>query len=259
MSPDFSRTSAPPQALDPFDGILIVDKPRGPTSHDIVDQVRRKFRLRKVGHGGTLDPQATGLLVLLIGRGTRLSEEFMGADKIYEGTLHLGIATDSQDGQGKVIKEADASAVTREQVEAEMKKLTGDIFQTPPMVSAVKVDGVPLYKRARRGEVVERKARLIHIYEFSITEFTPPRVSFVLNCTKGTYVRTLCADIGEKLGCGAFLETLRRTRSGSLTIDQALSLDEIMGLDLPQLCGRMIPVSRFSAAHGGASASPAQP
>ena len=237
----------PPRALDPYDGVLLVDKPGGPTSHDVVDIIRRRFRLRKVGHGGTLDPQATGLLVILIGKGTKLSNAFMGVDKVYEGTLRLGIATDSQDAQGKILKEADYSAVTREQVEAEMKKFTGDILQTPPMVSAVKVSGVPLYKHARKGRTVEREARLIHIYEFTLLTFEPPRVGFSLRCTKGTYVRTLCADIGENLGCGAHLEQLRRTQSGELRIADAMPLDSVLNLTLEELCRKMIPVSRFSS------------
>jgi len=242
-----SGNPPPPRALDPYDGILLVDKPGGPTSHDVVDIIRRQFRLRKVGHGGTLDPQATGLLVILIGKGTKLSNAFMGSDKIYEGTLRLGIATDSQDAQGKILKEGDYSAVTREQVEAEMKKFTGDILQTPPMVSAVKVDGVPLYKHARKGHTVEREAKLIHIYEFTLLTFTPPQATFVLRCTKGTYVRTLCADIGEHLGCGAHLEQLRRTQSGELKIADAMPLDQVVKLTLEELCGKMIPVSRFSS------------
>jgi len=140
---------AQPQEADPLSGVLVVDKPAGPTSHDIVDRVRRVFRIRKVGHGGTLDPLATGVLVLLIGRATRIAELFLGSDKCYEGTMRLGIDTDSHDAAGKVTREADCSGVTREQLEAEMATLTGDIMQEPPMVSAVKRDGVPLYKRAR--------------------------------------------------------------------------------------------------------------
>jgi len=245
-NPRFGNPS-PPRALDPYDGILIVDKPGGPTSHDVVDIIRRKFNLSKVGHGGTLDPQATGLLVILIGKGTKLSNAFMGSDKVYEGTMRLGIATDSQDAQGKILKEADYSAVTRDQVEAEMKKFTGDILQTPPMVSAVKVAGVPLYKHARKGHTVERQAKLIHIYEFTLLSFTPPQVGFVLRCTKGTYVRTLCADIGDHLGCGAHLEQLRRTQSGDLRIADAIPLDEVLKMTLEELCRKMVPVSRFAS------------
>lgn len=240
-------TPPPPRALDPYDGILLVDKPSGPTSHDVVADIRRTFRLNKVGHGGTLDPQATGLLVILIGKGTKLSNDFMGSDKIYEGTMRLGISTDSQDAQGKILKEADYQSVTREQVEAEMKKYTGDILQTPPMVSAVKQAGVPLYKLARKGKTVEREARLIHVYEFRLLEFKPPQVTFVLRCTKGTYVRTLCADIGENLGCGAHLEQLRRSQSGDLRVADAMPLDQVLKLTLEELCLKMIPVNRFSS------------
>ena len=245
-TPRFNRP-APPRPIEPLDGVLPVDKPSGPTSHDVVDAVRRHFGLRKVGHGGTLDPQATGLLILLLGRGTKLADRFIGSDKTYQGVLRLGIATDTQDADGEVVREADPSGVTREQVEGLMAKLTGDLLQKPPMVSAVKVGGVPLYKRARKGQTVEREARLIHIYAFRMVDFKPPQVSFVLQCTKGTYVRTLCADIGDNLGCGAHLEQLRRTQSGDLRIADAIPLDQVLGLSLEELCRRMVPVSRFSA------------
>ena len=167
--------------------------------------------------------------------------------QVVESLDRLGVATDSQDAQGRILKEADFRSVTRDQVEAEMKKYTGDILQTPPMVSAVKVNGKPLYKLARKGQTVEREAKLIHVYEFRMVDFTPPQVSFVLRCTKGTYVRTLCADIGDNLGCGAHLEQLRRTQSGALQVQDAISLDQVLGMTLEELCGRMIPVSRFSS------------
>ena len=153
---------------DPFDGILIVDKPAGPTSHDVVDCIRRRFALKKVGHGGTLDPAATGLLIILLGRGTRLSERFMSSDKTYEGTLRLGMSTDTQDAEGRPIREADPSGITQDQLLAEMGRFKGDLYQTPPMVSAIKQGGVPLYKLARKGQEVERQPRLIHIYEFRL-------------------------------------------------------------------------------------------
>ncbi len=241
------KAPPPPRLADSIDGVLIVDKPSGPTSHDVVDAIRRRFGFRKVGHGGTLDPQATGLLVILIGKATKLSGVFMGTDKTYAGAMRLGISTDSQDGQGKVLREADFSSVAREQVEAEMAKRTGDILQTPPMVSAVKVDGVPLYKKARKGQVVEREPRLIHVYEFTLTEFSPPEVGFLLRCTKGTYVRTLCADIGDALGCGAHLAGLRRTVSGELRIEDGIALEEILKMNRDELVRRMIPITRFSA------------
>jgi len=233
---------APPRPTRAADGILLVDKPSGPTSHDVVDQIRRRFRFRKVGHGGTLDPLATGLLVILVDRGTKASNFFLSSDKAYEGTMRLGIATDSQDAQGKVISEADPSGVTRAALESEFRRLTGDIQQTPPMVSARKVDGVPLYKRARRGEVIERKPKLVHIYEFEMLDFETPRATFRLRCTKGTYVRTLCADIGEALGCGAHLEALERTVASDFHVRDALPLDDILALDREALLERIIPL-----------------
>jgi tRNA pseudouridine55 synthase len=244
-----SRSSSTPvRSLSPYDGILLVDKPAGPTSHDVVAAIRSRFHFNKVGHGGTLDPQATGLLVILLGKGTKLSNQFSGSDKNYEGTLHLGISTDSQDAQGNILREADYSKVTREQVETEMKKLTGDIMQMPPMVSAVKIGGVPLYKRARKGETVEREAKLIHVYEFKLLSFTLPQASFSLRCSKGTYVRTLCSDIGDALGCGAYLEQLRRTRCGDLKVEDAILLGDIMNMDLTNIAGKIIGLHKLASA-----------
>lgn len=241
------RTFAPLQSLNDFDGVLVVDKPSGPTSHDIVDMIRKKFGFRKVGHGGTLDPQATGLLLILIGKGTKLSERIMGSDKEYEGIMKLGVATSTQDAQGEIIREADCGFVTRDQIEAQMAGFTGDIQQLPPMVSAVKVDGVPLYKHARKGRIIERKPRLVHIYEFKMKDFNLPRVNFLIRCTKGTYVRTLCADIGEALGCGAHLEHLRRTCSGSVNIEEAVQLDKVLDMKREELAGCIIPLTVFIA------------
>lgn len=227
---------------DPFDGILLVDKPAGPTSHDVVDRIRRHFRLKKVGHGGTLDPAATGLLVILLGRGTRLSERLMSSDKTYEGILRLGAATDTQDAAGTVLRQGDPSAVTRETLEREMAAFRGDLYQTPPMVSAVKQGGVALYKLARRGEEVERKPRLIHIYEFRLLTFALPDASFVLKCTKGTYVRTICHDIGERLGCGAHLAQLRRTVCGNFSLNEAVAFDALLGMEQIQLLDIVRPM-----------------
>jgi tRNA pseudouridine55 synthase len=243
----YSRFSAPaaPQEIDPFSGVLLVDKPMGPTSHDVVHRIRKTFNIKKVGHGGTLDPMATGLLIILLGKGTKLSDRFMGSDKIYEGTLRLGSATDSQDAQGEVISEADPSRITEEQVKAEMQSMVGDSFQMPPMVSAIKIKGVPLYKHARKGKTVERKARLIHIFQFKMLDFEMPDAKFVVRCTKGTYVRTLCHDIGEKLGCGAHLARLRRTRSGNLDISDALTMEKIMKMSRDELAAHIQPISNF--------------
>jgi tRNA pseudouridine55 synthase len=227
------------------DGILLVDKPSGPTSHDIVDLIRRRFRFDKVGHGGTLDPQATGLLVLLIERGTKLSNTFLMSDKTYEGVMHLGVTTDTQDAQGKILREADAGAVTREALERELEHFRGDLMQAPPMVSAAKKDGVPLYKLARKGKTIEREPKLIHVYQFDLLDFTPPRASFVLRCTKGTYVRTLCSDLGDRLGCGAHLAGLRRLRSGDLDVKDASSMDALMHMTREQLLEKILPLHRF--------------
>ncbi|MBM4142144.1 MAG: tRNA pseudouridine(55) synthase TruB [Lentisphaerae bacterium] len=239
---------AAPAGVEYTDGILLVDKPSGPTSHDVVHRIRRRFGFRKVGHGGTLDPQATGLLVILVGRTTKLSSRFLTSDKSYEGAMCLGVATDSQDAQGQVVATRDFAGVTRAQVEAGMARRTGDILQIPPMVSAKKVEGVPLYKRARRGQVLEREAKPVHVYEFTLTAFAPPRVAFRLRCSKGTYVRTLCADIGEELGCGAHLAELRRTRSGDYTLADALPLDALLEMNLDGLLTHMIPLREVAAA-----------
>ncbi|HIE11460.1 MAG TPA: tRNA pseudouridine(55) synthase TruB [Kiritimatiellae bacterium] len=228
-----------------IDGLLLVDKPTGMTSHDVVDAIRRKFQLSKVGHGGTLDPMATGLLVILLGRGTRLFEQVMSSDKEYRGTLHLGITTDSHDRDGEAIATGDYSDISREMVQAEMEKWKGDVLQTPPMISAIKKDGVPLYKLARRGREVERKPRLIHVYRFDLLDFDPPRARFRLKCTKGTYVRTLCHDVGRGLGCGAFLEELRRMAVGRFTVGEACSLHRVLGMSVAELERSVIPVSRF--------------
>lgn len=236
------RPPAPPRNMDPWDGLLLVDKPAGPTSHDVVDEIRRCFRLEKVGHGGTLDPMATGLLVILLGRGTKLSNQVMGSDKTYEGICHLGITTDTEDADGQVTSEKGCEGITRERVEEEMRKRKGDLMQTPPMVSAVKRDGVPLYKLARKGKTVEREPRLIHVYDFALLEYDPPCARFRLRCTKGTYVRTLCADIGRDLGCGAYLSQLRRTASGSLDVADATPLEQVLAMDMGQLVQLVIPI-----------------
>ena len=236
---------------DPYDGILLVDKPAGLTSHDVVDHIRRRFYLKKVGHGGTLDPAATGLLIILLGRGTRASNRFMSSDKTYEGTIRLGIVTDSQDADGQVTREADPSAITRDLLEAAMAKFKGDMFQMPPMVSAIKIAGVPLYKLARRGEEVERKPRFIHLYEFRLLDFTPPCGTFVLRCTKGTYVRTVCHDVGEALGVGAHLCQLRRTESGPFSVKEAVPLDSLLDMTPADFSKRVISLHALALQGAG--------
>ena len=240
------RAAAPAPGADP-DGLLLVDKPAGMTSSDVVVAVRRMFRLRKVGHAGTLDPQATGLLLLLVGRGTKFCTSLMGGDKTYEGTLRLGAATTTQDAEGEVVSGSDPSGVARERLEALVAAdFTGDIFQTPPMVSAIKVNGVPLYKMARKGEEVAREPRLVHIFSFRIDDFALPDVRFTVRCTKGTYVRTLCHDIGAALGCGGHLAALRRTRSGRFSVADAIALDDLRALPHADLPSRLLPLSALS-------------
>jgi tRNA pseudouridine55 synthase len=237
---------------DPFDGILLVDKPTGWTSHDVVAKVRNHFRFNKVGHGGTLDPLATGLLVLLIGKGTKLSDRIMGGDKVYEGTLHLGVTTDSQDRDGEVLEEKDASHITRDQVEAAIQNYLGDIEQIPPMVSAIKKDGVALYKLARKGREIEREPRKIHIFSFEITGFDNPYATFHVKSTKGTYVRTLAHDIGNDLGVGGSLDALRRTGSGPLSVDKAYTMEEILACDRETIGEKIILLSDMM--QGGSAA-----
>ncbi len=232
---------------DPFDGAIPVDKPTGMTSHDVVSRIRRHFKLKKVGHGGTLDPLATGLLMILLGRGTKVSDILINSDKTYEGTMRLGEITDSQDADGSVIERRDTGNLSYEAISEEMTRWEGDLVQTPPMLSAIKKDGVPLYKLARRGQVVERKSRLLHIFEFKALEYENPDVTFRLRCTKGTYVRTLCADVGEALGCGAHLSQLRRTQSGHFKIAEAETLDAILQFSLEELGKRVIPIHKIKS------------
>lgn len=235
-----SRRRGRKREPDPFDGILLIDKPTDWTSHDVVAKIRNHFKLNKVGHGGTLDPLATGLLVLLVGKGTKLSDRIMMGDKTYEGTMHLGVTTHSQDRDGEILEEKDASHITREQVEQAMQNYLGDIEQIPPMVSAIKQKGVALYKLARKGIEVERKPRKIHVYSFEITQFENPFVSFRVKSTKGTYVRTLAHDIGQDLGVGASLDALRRTESGPLSIEKAHTMDDVLACERETLDEKMV-------------------
>lgn len=229
------------QEFTALDGAVLVDKPAGPTSHDVVDLIRDQFGIKKVGHCGTLDPGATGLLIIVLGRGTKLSEKFMSSDKVYEGAIKFGETTDSYDADGELVASLPVPALTLEQLNAEAEKFEGDQMQLPPMVSAVKKDGVPLYKLARKGIEVERKERLIHIYRFRFTAYQEPLGWFRVACTKGTYVRTLAHDLGQRLGCGAHLKSLRRVASGQFDVANAVPLEEIVKWDQAELEKRVIP------------------
>jgi len=225
-----------------LDGILLVDKPSDHTSHDVIARLRGKLRMKRIGHAGTLDPMATGVLVMLIGKATRISQYLMSVDKVYEGEATLGIVTDSQDAEGEIMSTQPVPELTEARVREVMKGFLGDQYQTPPMHSAIKIGGVPLYKLARKGEEVEREPRFIRIAAFNLLSFATPKITFDLHCTKGTYVRTVAADLGQKLGCGAHLSALRRTGSGKFTIGQCLPLDQIEALSVPEIQKRLIPV-----------------
>jgi tRNA pseudouridine55 synthase len=210
-----------------MDGILIVDKPQGMTSHDVVDFIRKKFALKKVGHAGTLDPMATGVLVVLIGKSTKSSQHFISDDKDYEGELILGSTSDTGDAWGKVEGTGTEVAYTAEEIKAAFDKFEGETQQFPPMYSAIKHKGKKLYELARKGITVEVEPRKISVKNIRILKIGLPAVSFRLTCSKGTYVRQIAIDIGKALGCGAHLSRLIRTRSGKFNISDAVTIDRI--------------------------------
>jgi tRNA pseudouridine55 synthase len=235
------------QDFSALDGAILIDKPVGPTSHDVVDAIRRRFQIKKVGHCGTLDPNATGLLIIVLGRGTKLSEKLMGDDKVYEGTIKFGETTDSYDADGELTASLPVPMLTLEQLNEEAAKFTGDQMQMPPMVSAIKKNGVPLYKLARKGIEVEREPRLIHIYNFRFSDYAGPLGRFRVACTKGTYVRSIAHDLGQKLGCGAHLATLRRSVSGKFDVADASRLDDVMNLTAAELEKKVLPFLKLAA------------
>lgn len=236
------------QEFSALDGALLIDKPAGPTSHDVVDAIRRRFGIKKVGHCGTLDPGATGLLIIVLGRGTKLSERLMGDDKVYEGTIKFGETTDSYDADGELTGSLPVPLLTLDQLNEEAATFIGDQMQVPPMVSAIKKDGVPLYKLARKGVEVEREPRLIHIYNFRFTEYAEPCGQFRVACTKGTYIRSLAHDLGQKIGCGAHLTALRRSASGKFDVADARPLDEVLKGSEKELEQRVIPYLKLVVA-----------
>ncbi len=234
---------------DDAEGILLVDKPGGITSHDVVDRVRRIFRMKKVGHAGTLDPMATGLMLILVGKATKVSQYLMSMDKEYTGTLKLGEETDSQDADGEVLVRKEVPDLSEDDVKSAMKGFLGDQYQTPPMFSAKKVDGQPLYKLARKGKTVPREPRVIHVSRYELTAFEPPEASFLVACSKGAYVRTLAHDLGQKLGCGAHLNVLRRTGVGKFRIEKADTLETLKELSPTALRRRLVPVLQAVPSH----------
>ena len=210
-----------------MNGIVIVDKPAGWTSQDVTARLRRVFGTRRIGHGGTLDPMATGVLPVFVGRATRGVEFFEHAEKSYEAILRLGVTTDTEDITGTVLERREVN-VTREALEAALERFPGEILQVPPMYSALKVDGQKLCDLARKGKEVERKPRPVTIRELTLLDFTGDAAVLRVHCSKGTYIRTLCKDIGEALGCGGCMERLRRTSAGEYTIDEAIPLEKLL-------------------------------
>lgn len=204
---------------------MLIDKPAGLTSHDVVDRVRRRFRIRRVGHGGTLDPAATGLLILLLGEATRHAKFLLSADKTYLSTLRLGTVTDTQDGEGRVLETRPVGTIARSQIEEACGRFRGAIEQQIPAYSAVRVNGRRFYDLARAGKAVPRRLRKVTVHDLQVLDVRLPDIDLRITCSSGTYIRTLCADLGEALGCGGILSRLSRTRVGPFTLDRAVTLE----------------------------------
>ena len=217
-------------------GFLNLDKPAGLTSHDVVARIRRGLAIKKVGHTGTLDPLATGVLVICLGGATRLSEYVMHGTKVYRARIHLGISTTTYDAEGEVMAERDASAITLDAIESALESFQGEIEQVPPMYSAIKQGGRKLYDLARAGEVVERQARSVTIDSLRVLSWTSPELIVEVTCSAGTYIRSLAQDLGEALGTGGHLAGLVRLRSGNFTLEEALDLEALLVDDDWQRC-----------------------
>ena len=233
-----------------LDGVLLVDKAEGMTSHDVVALIRRKLAIKKVGHCGTLDPIATGLLLLTIGRGTKVQDLLMSEDKDYAGTLTLGATTSTQDRQGEIVNVRPVPQLEENEIRAAFEKFRGDFYQLPPMVSAKKHGGVPLYKLARQGKVVEREPRFVHVYRYTIDRIASPEIDFSVVCSKGFYVRTYVNDIGEVLGCGAHLKSLRRIKSGRFDVANAISVQQIKNTEREEIVRKILSLPEVSRMRG---------
>ena len=218
-----------------MDGILLLDKPKGWTSHDAVDFLRRRLGQKKIGHAGTLDPMATGLLVMLVGSATKLSDRLMGFDKEYRGSIRLGTVTDTWDLEGRVLSQGPAATVGRHAVEEAVKGMRGSLKITPPAFSALKKEGKKYYELARQGVMLTPPGREVMISDFRVEDFVPPEVHVVVGCSKGTYVRSLAHQLGQSLGCGACLSSLRRTRIGHFSLDDALNAKEVEKMSLNEI------------------------
>ncbi len=230
----------------PFpDGFLLVDKPAGITSFQVVDRVKKRFRIAKLGHGGSLDPPATGLLVLLVNRATKRAGMLLGGEKEYRATVRLGVETDTQDAAGRVLKRNEGFVFRRPEVERALEGFRGEISQVPPMVSALKHRGERLYRIARRGEEVERPPRKVTISRLVLTGISADRLDLLVRCSKGTYIRTLAHDLGRALGPGGCLEKLRRTAVGPFRVREAAPLERILEGTRESLAARIIPLAEM--------------
>jgi tRNA pseudouridine55 synthase len=231
-------------------GVLLVDKAPDMTSHDVVAIARRALDTKKIGHCGTLDPMATGLLMLVIGRATKIQDLLMSEDKEYEGTITLGVSTGTQDRQGEVLETRPVPDLSPTQIDAAFASFTGEFEQMPPMVSAIKKDGVPLYKLARKGQTIERESRPVRVTGYRVSRIALPEIDFTVNCSKGFYVRTYAHDIGERLGCGGHLSALRRTRSGRFTLERSVSVADLKSAPRERLLAKMISLAEISLMRG---------
>ena len=231
-----------------YDGVLLIDKPSEHTSHDVIARLRGILRMKRIGHAGTLDPMATGLLVVLVGKACRISQYMMSVEKEYTGTIKLGAVTDTQDAEGDVLETRPVPELDEAAVRAALAGFLGDQYQIPPMYSAIKIAGKPLYKSARAGEEVEREPRFIRVINYELTRWESPEIDFRVLCTKGTYVRTLAHDLGQRLGCGAHLKALRRTMSGKLDLSRAVTIEQLQKMTPSEIEKALIPA--YEAAPG---------
>ena len=235
--------------FDKLDGAILIDKPAGPTSHDVVDAVRRNFSLKKVGHCGTLDPGATGLLILVLGRGTKLSEKLMSDDKVYEGCAKFGESTDSYDADGEMVASLPVPPMTLEEINEAAAAFQGDQMQMPPMVSAVKIKGVPLYKMARKGVEVERKPRLIHVYSFRFTRYESRWAGSASPAPRGPTSAPWSMNWARRPARGAHLASLRRVISGKFDVKDSIPFEDALKLTSVELEKRVLPFLQLTLPH----------
>ena len=231
-------------------GVLLVDKDPGMTSHDVVAIARRSMGIKKIGHCGTLDPMATGLLMLVVGRATKIQDLLMSEDKQYVGTITLGTTTTTQDAEGDVVEEREVGVLGENVIRRAFEKYSGNFEQIPPMVSAIKKDGVPLYKLARKGKEVKRDPRPVYVTENELRKISLPQIDFTVSCSKGFYVRSYAHDIGDTLGCGGHLSALRRTRSGEFTLERAVRVDMLKNGGAEELINSMVSLAEISLMRG---------